>query len=87
MNVTLSEKAVFDNLNWYERLCRKFTMQFLAGIEHGEITLIEDGQRYQFGDSQSTLKASITVLEPAFYQKLVLSGSVGAGEADINGSW
>lgn len=87
MNVTLSEKAVFDNLNWYERLCRRFTLQFLAGIEHGEITLIEAGQRYQFGDSHSTLKASITVLEPAFYQKLVLSGSVGAGEAYINGSW
>ncbi|EHR39271.1 SAM-dependent methyltransferase [Alishewanella jeotgali] len=87
MSLSLSEKAVFDNLGWFDRLCRKFTLNFLSQLRHGSITVIEAGEAQQFGDADAELKTTITVTDPAFYQKLVLSGSVGGGEAYIHGFW
>lgn len=87
MSLSLSEKAVFDNLGWFDRLCRKFTLNFLSQLRHGSITVIEAGEAQQFGDTDAELKTTITVTDPAFYQKLVLAGSVGGGEAYIHGFW
>ncbi len=87
MSLSLSEKAVFDNLGWFDRLCRKFTLNFLSQLRHGSITLIEAGEAQQFGDADAELNTTITVTDPAFYQKLVLAGSVGGGEAYIHGFW
>lgn len=87
MSLSLSEKAIFDNLSWFDRLCRKFTLNFLGQLRHGGITLIEADDRLTFGDAEAPLQTTITVLDPIFYQKLVLAGSVGGGEAYINGAW
>ncbi|GGW68054.1 SAM-dependent methyltransferase [Alishewanella tabrizica] len=87
MSLSLSEKAVFDNLGWFDRLCRKFTLNFLSQLQHGAITVSEAGVEQHFGDKTADLKTTITVIDPAFYQKLVLAGSVGGGEAYIHGFW
>jgi cyclopropane-fatty-acyl-phospholipid synthase len=87
MSLTLSEKAVFDNLGWFDRLCRKFTLNFLSQLRHGSITVIEAGEAQQFGEADAELQVTLTVTDPAFYQKLVLAGSVGGGEAYIHGFW
>lgn len=87
MTMSLTETSVFDNLSWFERLCRKFALDFISQLQHGDITVVEGNQRLRFGDEQAALKAVITVVDPAFYQKLVMSGSVGGGEAYIYGWW
>lgn len=87
MSLSLSEKAVFENLGWFDRLCRKFTLNFLSQLQHGAITVSEAGVEQHFGDEHAELKTVITVLDPAFYQKLILAGSVGGGEAYIHGYW
>ncbi|MEO3680347.1 cyclopropane-fatty-acyl-phospholipid synthase family protein [Rheinheimera sp. FR7-31] len=87
MTMSLTETSVFDNLSWFERLCRKFALDFISQLQHGDITVVEGSQRLRFGDEQAALKAVITVVDPAFYQKLVMSGSVGGGEAYIYGWW
>lgn len=87
MTMSLTETSVFANLTWFDRLCRKFALDFISQLKHGDITIVEGNQHYCFGDSSAELKTVITVLEPAFYRKMVLSGSVGGGEAYINGFW
>ncbi|MDX1538658.1 cyclopropane-fatty-acyl-phospholipid synthase family protein [Arsukibacterium sp.] len=87
MSLSLTDQAVFANLGWFDRLCRKFTLSFLGQLKQGDITLIEGEQRFQLGEAGSNLKVTLTVLDPAFYQKLVLAGSVGGGEAYIEGYW
>lgn len=87
MTMSLTDSSVFDNLGWFERLCRKFALDFISQLQHGDITVVEGNQRFRFGDEHAVLKAVITVVDPAFYQKLVMSGSVGGGEAYINGWW
>ena len=87
MTISLTDTASFGNLSWYERTCRKFALNFLAQLQHGDITLVEGQQKLRFGDEHALLKVTITVLDPAFYQKLVMAGSVGGGEAYIQGMW
>lgn len=87
MTMSLTESSVFDNLSWFERLCRKFALDFISQLKHGDITVVEGNQRLRFGEEHAELKTVITVVDPAFYQKLVMSGSVGGGEAYIYGWW
>ncbi|MBV2131023.1 SAM-dependent methyltransferase [Arsukibacterium indicum] len=87
MSLSLTNQAVFANLGWFDRLCRKFTLSFLGQLKQGDITLIEGEQRFQLGEAGSDLKVTLTVIDPGFYQKLVLAGSVGGGEAYIEGLW
>ena len=59
----------------------------VSQLQHGAITVSEAGVEQHFGDKNAELNTVITVLDPAFYQKLVLAGSVGGGEAYIYGYW
>ena len=79
MTMSLTDVSLFDNLSWFERLYRKFTLNFISQLKHGDITLVEGNQRLRLGDEQAALKVVITVVDPAFYQKMVVAGSVGAG--------
>ncbi|WP_215398603.1 SAM-dependent methyltransferase [Rheinheimera oceanensis] len=87
MTMSLTEVSVFDNLSWFDRLCRKFALDFINQLKHGDITVVEGNQRLRFGDEHAELKAVITVVDPGFYQKIVMAGSVGGGEAYIYGWW
>jgi len=87
MTMSLTESSVFDNLSWFDRLCRKFALDFISQLKHGDITVVEGNQRLRFGDEYAELKTVITVVDPAFYQKMVMAGSVGGGEAYIYGWW
>lgn len=87
MTMSLTEVSVFDNLSWFDRLCRKFALDFISQLKHGDITVVEGNQRLRFGDEHAELKAVITVVDPGFYQKMVMAGSVGGGEAYIYGWW
>ena len=87
MTMSLTEASVFDNLSWFDRLCRKFALDFISQLKHGDITVVEGNQRLRFGDEHAELKTVITVVDPGFYQKMVMAGSVGGGEAYIYGWW
>jgi cyclopropane-fatty-acyl-phospholipid synthase len=87
MTMSLIEASQFTNLSWFDRLCRKFALDFISQLQFGDITLVEGQQRFRFGDEHAPLKAVITVVDPAFYQKMVMAGSVGGGEAYIMGMW
>lgn len=87
MTMTLSQTAILDKLNWFERMARSFIHRQLQQLECGCIEWLEDGQETIFGDAHSTLRARLTVLDGRFYTKLLLEGSVGAGEAFMDGWW
>lgn len=87
MTMSLTETSVFDNLSWFNRLCRQFALNFISQLKHGDITVVEGNQRLRFGDEHAELKTVITVVDPGFYQKMVMAGSVGGGEAYIYGWW
>ena len=69
-----------------DRLARKAVLRQLDGLERGELTLVENGERRRFGAGDGP-SAQITVRDPQFFSDIAFGGSIGAGEAYMQGSW
>jgi cyclopropane-fatty-acyl-phospholipid synthase len=66
--------------------------QFLGlfqGIKRGQLVVVDGDENWSFGedDSDSPLEATVRVLDPRFYLRVLLGGSIGAGEAYMAGYW
>ena len=61
----------------------------LAGIQYGQITLRDAArvQRYGQATERCPLSVTIHVRDPRFYSELAFGGSIGAGEAFMQGYW
>ncbi len=67
---------------------RKLIFTILHQLSDVGLTLSEqDGDTHFFGDKQARLQANLTVINPHFYKRLLTDGSIGAGEAYIDGWW
>jgi cyclopropane-fatty-acyl-phospholipid synthase len=65
---------------------RSLLHRLLQHLQYGQITLIEGDQQIIFGQ-ETDFHAQIRVNNPAFYPKVVFGGSIGAGEAYVDGDW
>lgn len=74
---------------WLDRPARRIVLSKLAGLQHGEITIVEKDRRQTFGraDSAFPLSATVTVKSPGFYGDVAFGGTVGSGEAFIQDYW
>ncbi|MFY0729304.1 class I SAM-dependent methyltransferase [Pseudomonas sp. NFX15] len=68
-------------------LLRRGVLRQLAQLKHGQLVLIEDGERQLFGAAGSPLLGEIHVLDAAAWGLVASNGSIGAGEAFIHGYW
>jgi cyclopropane-fatty-acyl-phospholipid synthase len=70
-------------------IARRLLLGRLAELKHGEIRLIEQGVEQRFGerDRHCSLSATVWVDHPRFFADVAFGGSVGAGEAYIQGLW
>lgn len=57
----------------------------LERLEHGSLTLREGAAETRYGAGEPA--AVVTVHDPAFYRRVALGGTVGAGEAYMEGQW
>ncbi|MBW2440356.1 MAG: class I SAM-dependent methyltransferase [Deltaproteobacteria bacterium] len=72
-----------------DKIARKAVLSLLNKLQHGRITLIEDGQQLVFGEdvSAASLNADINVYHFQFYSRILFGGSIGAAEAYMEGLW
>jgi cyclopropane-fatty-acyl-phospholipid synthase len=74
-----------------DRLLRRRLLGSLADLAGCRITIEEGGERFLLGVADDkageTLFAHIRIHDPAFYRHVALNGSVGAGEAYMDGLW
>ncbi|CAI8723914.1 cyclopropane-fatty-acyl-phospholipid synthase [Pseudomonas sp. IT-347P] len=68
-------------------LLRRGVLRQLAQLKHGQLLLVEDGERLMYGTPGSALLGEIHVLDPAVWGMVAGNGSIGAGEAFIHGYW
>ena len=75
--------------SWLDRLARRIVRGRLGTIQKGEITIIEDGQEETFGKLVDDFPESVVIKvhSLAFYSDIAFGGSVGSGEAYIQGYW
>jgi cyclopropane-fatty-acyl-phospholipid synthase len=72
-----------------ERFARKMVQASLAKLEAGQVVISENGEHSTFGKltDDFPLTAQVRVNDPKFYTDIAFGGSIGAGEAYINGYW
>lgn len=70
-----------------ERLARSLLQKSLGAISSGHLTLLDSGQRMEFGDSRSDLSALVRVHTPSFYRRTAIGGTIGAAESYMDGEW
>ena len=78
-----------QHISALEKLAKRAVLSRLARIEHGMLVL-EDGfteTRFGGATSRCALAASVRVHDPRFYSELAFGGSIGAGEAYMQGYW
>ncbi|QXI27725.1 SAM-dependent methyltransferase [Pseudomonas vanderleydeniana] len=69
------------------RLLRRGVQRQLSALRHGQLLVVEDGERQLFGQPGSGLLGEIHVQDPAAWGLVAGNGSIGAGEAFIHGYW
>jgi cyclopropane-fatty-acyl-phospholipid synthase len=65
-------------------------LALLASLRGCEITLVEPGCTFKLGtpeEGRATLAATVVVHDLAMYRVVALSGTVGVGEAYMDGLW
>jgi cyclopropane-fatty-acyl-phospholipid synthase len=74
-----------------ERITRNRLLQSLESLNECRVVVEENSGTRAFGKpapvAEDTLSARIRVHDPAFYRMTALNGSVGAGEAFMEGLW
>lgn len=68
-------------------LLRRGVLRQLGQLKHGQLLVVEDGERLMFGTPGSALLGEIHVLDSAVWGMVASNGSIGAGEAFIHGYW
>ena len=68
-------------------LSKKVVFSLLKKLTDGHIRLIENGQEVSFGNSDANIKATVCVHDQKAYSRILWGGSIGAGEAYVEGMW
>jgi len=71
----------------FDRFLRQRLLQRLAGFGHGQLHLRDALGSVSVGSANAGPAVQIEVLDPGFYRALAGNGSVGAGEAYMDGLW
>jgi len=72
-----------------DRAARAAAFALLRRLRHGEIEIVEDGERHRFGSASgpAPLRATVTLHGPAFYRALLSGGSSALAWAYVDGAW
>ncbi len=86
---TATEAARAPEMSVLTRLARRLLIARLGQLRHGRLRLVESDWQESFGAPSSLhpFDVRIEVLDPRFYSDAVFAGTVGAGEAYMNGYW
>lgn len=69
-------------------LFKNIVLKILSGMNKGELRVtFDNGEVKTFGGADKSVSASIRIINPRFYKRIVLFGDVGFGEAYVDGDW
>jgi cyclopropane-fatty-acyl-phospholipid synthase len=83
------EPATTPKPHFLDGLAARAVHQRLAGLAHGQITLVDGTSHHRYGqrDALCPLSVTLQVHDPRFYSDIAFGGSIGAGEAWMQGYW
>ena len=69
----------------HEPLAQRLVQRALGAVQGGSLRVSTSGQARTYGQGEPEVR--LTVHDPAFYRRLALQGSIGAGESYMDGLW
>ncbi len=76
--------AITYKRTWYEGL----VLQFLSNMKKGKVNItMPSGEAISLGTGEGNISANITISDKRFFERCVLYGDVGFGEAYTAGYW
>ena len=66
---------------------KRVVLSLLRKLTDGHIRLIENGNELFFGSNDADIKATIIIHDSKAYSRILWGGSIGAGEAYVEGLW
>ena len=84
-NITLTNGA--ENIGFVDKMAKKLIISFLSDMQSGYLTFEDANGQFHLGNIQANLQAKIVVKDLSCYSKMMLGGSIGAGEAYMQGLW
>ena len=84
-NITLTNGT--ENIGFVDKMAKKFIISFLSDMKSGYLTFEDANGQFHLGNIQANLHAKIVVNDLSCYSKMILGGSIGAGEAYMQGLW
>ncbi|WP_444945238.1 class I SAM-dependent methyltransferase [Microbulbifer sp. VTAC004] len=75
--------------SWMVRLARRLVLSKMRVIDRGHLLIEEGVNKYRFGQpiDQACVRAHIKVLDGSAYVQVLLNGTIGSGEAYMQGDW
>ncbi len=71
---------------WLDGFSKRRLVSLFERLEHGSVTLVDGNERVTFG-RPGELACTVTVRDRAAYRAILFGGSVGVGEAYMDGHW
>jgi cyclopropane-fatty-acyl-phospholipid synthase len=85
---TATGSTAGSRAGWRARLGARLAWPVLDRIREGQVTVVTpDGRRRTFGDPASTLRGELVVHDLALFERVLLHGETGGGEAYMDGLW
>jgi cyclopropane-fatty-acyl-phospholipid synthase len=71
-----------------DRIARKLVMNAFGRLRHGHVTVALPGGEVQvLGDPRSSERVQVTIVDDAFFTRVLTQGEIGAGESYMEGEW
>ena len=70
-------------------LAQRMAFRLFSNLKHGELILRDGEQVFRFGGNDLSVAPSVavTIHHPRAYSRIIMGGTIGAGEAYIDGDW
>lgn len=70
-----------------DRLLRRVVFQRLRGLARGRLILVDADGLHAFGPGDDGPQVRVEILDPGVWTRIALRGTVGVGEAYVDGGW
>lgn len=76
-----------QSIGFMDKLAKKMIFSILSTMQDAQLTFEEEGEVISLGNNEAALQGRVIIHDPRCYKKILLGGSIGAGEAYIEGLW
>ena len=75
------------SIGMLDKLAKRMIFSILSSMQESALTLQEGNEQNILGNKNADLQGKVIIHDPRCYKKMLLGGSIGAGEAYIQGLW